>query len=345
MDDHSSSLDPACREGRRGPSRRQVLAGVGAAGLMAMAGPGSVRAQASGQIVVYSTTLPPIQKRMTDAFTRKTGIVVHSLRLPTSPLAQRFLVEQQAEQYLCDVVTLGHDVFFNDISEAGLLAPIDDIPGVSAIPAAWRPGKYIVTILMAPQSIGYNTDLVTGSSIPKGWTDVLKPEFKDQIILPDPRANETIVAFLDMLRTALGDDFIRRLGQQRPKLVPAVPQGMEQVIAGEGKVILPCLAMNLVRYEGTGAPIADIPTPSPTNGTYFFSGIAANAPNREGARKWYEFVLSPEGQEILCKDNGVSPLGEGIPGSLKAPENLVERDLAEALGRAGELYDLLGLSA
>jgi iron(III) transport system substrate-binding protein len=325
-------------------SRRGLLGAAGGFALAGTLGRGTARAQQADRLVVYSTTLPTIQKRMTDAFTKKTGIPVQSLRLTTSPLAQRFLAEQKAGQHVCDVVTLGSDPFFRSISEAGLLAEIDSVPGVEKIPATWRPGKHFVTILMAPQSIGYNTRTVTGASVPRTWLDVLRPEFQGHLIMPDPRANETIVGFLDMLHAAFGDDYIRKLGQQKPKLVATVPQGIEQVIAGEGKIIIPTLAMNLVQYDGLGAPITFTPTPSPTNGTYFFSGIATNAPNKKGARLWYEFVLSAEGQEILCKDNGVSPLGK-IPHSLDAPESLVERDLAESLKRAGFLYDLLGLSA
>lgn len=324
-------------------SRRTTLIGGGAAALSALIDARPTRAQ-SERIVVYSTTLPPIQKRMADTFTKNTGISVQSLRLTTSPLAQRFLAEQKSGHHVCDIITLGSDPFFRSISEAGLLADIDAVPGVANIPASWRPGKRFVTILMAPQSIAYNTKMVSGASIPRTWLDILNPEFNGQLIMPDPRANETIIAFLDLLHSSFGDDYIRRLGQQKPKLVPTVPQGMEQIIAGEAKVIIPALAMNLIQYEGLGGPIAITPTPSPTNGAYFFSGIPTNARNKVGARLWYEFVLSPEGQEILCKDNGVSPLGK-VPHSLDPPESLIERDLADSIKKAPQLYDLLGLAA
>ena len=340
----ASKNEPAIASGVN-VSRRTFLAATGAAGLTALAGPRPAFAAGSGRLVVYSTTLPPIQKRLVEVFTQKTGIQVQSLRLPTSPLAQRFLAEQKAGQYLCDVITLGHDVFFNEISDLGLLDDIDDIPGVAGWPAAWRPGRQFLTIMIGPHSIGYNTNLVTGSSIPTGWTDILKPEFKDQIVLADPRANEPIILFFVTLHDAFGDEFLERLRAQNPLMVPSVPRGIEGVIAGEAKLIVPGLAMNLIQYSGKNAPVAIIPTPSPTNGTYFFSGVVSTAPNKAEARLWYEFVLSPEGQEILCKDNGVSPLGDDIPGSLKAPEHLVSPDLEESVKRADRLYDLLGLSA
>lgn len=328
-----------------GLSRRSLLSAAGAGGLAVLAGARPAFARGSGRLVVYSTTLPPIQKRLVEAFTQETGIQVQSLRLPTSPLAQRFLAEQKAGQHLCDVITLGHDIFFEEISSQGMLDDIDDIPGVSGVPAAWRPGRQYVTIMTGPHTIGYNTNLVTGSSIPAAWTDILKPEFKDQIIFADPRANEPIILFLVTLHDAFGDEFFVRLRAQNPLMVPSVPRGLESVIAGEAKLMVPALAMNLIQYAGSNPPVAIVPTPSPTNGTYFFSGIVSTAPNKAEARLWYEFVLSPEGQAILCKDNGVSPLGDGIPGSLKAPQNLVSPDLEQSIKRAGHLYDLLGLAA
>lgn len=323
-------------------SRRNFMAGTGAA--LLAAGVPLNSAKAEGRIVVYSTTLPPIQKRVADAFTRKTGIEVQSLRLTTSPLAQRFLAEQQAGQYLCDVITLGNDIFYRQISEQGLLLDIADMPVVKALPDLWRKSDKYVMIMYGPQSIAYNTQIVKGDAIPKTWEDVLRPEFEGKLIMADPRANETIVGFLNMLHNAYGDEFLKKLGAQKPRLVASVPQGVEQIIAGDGSVLLPCLAMNLVQYEGKNAPVACIPTPSPTNGTYFFSGIAKNAPNPEGARLWFEYLLSAEGQELLCKDNGVSPLGQ-IPGSLQPADDLVDFDLAKALEKARQLYDLLGFAA
>lgn len=219
-----------------------------------------------------------------------------------------------------------------------------DIPGVSSLPKEWRPGERFFTILVAPQSIGYNTKLVTGNSIPKGWEDVLKPEFANQILFADPRVNEPILLFLATLRTGLGDLFLRQLGRQNLRYVPAIPQGVEQIIAGDAKLYMPALSMNLIQYEGSNAPIAIVPAPAPTNGTYFFSGIAKNAPNPEGARQWYEFILSREGQEILCLNNGISPLGD-IPGALKAPDQLLQPSLADVKKTAGEIYDLLQLPA
>lgn len=324
-------------------SRRQVVAGLGAAGAVAATGHRPARSQ-NNRIVVYSTTLPPIQRKVVEAFTRKTGIEVQSLRLTTSPLAQRFLAEQEAGQHICDVVTLGNDVFFNMISERGFLANIDDVPSVAKLSPEWRRGSYYTMIMYGPSSLAYNTSNVTGSLVPKGWEDVLNPAFANQLIMPDPRINDTIVGFVNMLHNAFGDDYVRKLGSQKPKLVPATQQGVEQVIAGEALLIVPCLAMNLIQYEGMNAPVAVIPTPSPANGTYFFSGIAQNAPNAEGARLWYEFLLSEEGQEILCRNNGVSPLGQ-IPGSLQPPKDLVEFDLRAAMDKAPLLFDLLGLAA
>ncbi len=329
--------------GKLSTSRRAFMTGAGA---LALAGAASrVGAQsAADRLVVYSTTFPAVQNQLAAAFAERTGIEVQSLRLATGPLAQRFIAEQQAGQYLCDVITLGHDIFFDQISEQGLLADIDDIPGVASLPVDWRPGARFVTILIAPHSIGYNTDLVTGDSIPTTWEDLLKPQFRGQILLADPRANEPILLFLHTLRQGLGDEFLRGLADQEIRYVPAIPQGVEEVIAGDAQLYLPALSMNLIQYQNTDAPIAIIPAPAPTNGTYFFSGIAANAPNSEGARQWYEFLLSPEGQEILCRDNGVSPLGE-IPGSLRMPSQLVHPSLAEVRQAAGEIYDLLRIPA
>lgn len=323
--------------------RRTFLKTSGAMAVLAVGGVAPKVHADSGSIVVYSTTMTPVQRKMEAAFTAKTGIRVQSIRLINNPLAQRFLSEQNAGQYLCDVITLGLEAFFQDAAQKQLIVDLSAIANISGISSTWRPDKHYVNIAMAPQTIGYNTRKVTGNLIPKSWADVLRPEFAGQVIMPDPRANDTGVAFLDMLHEQYGDDFIRRLGKGL-KLAPTLQPAVEQVLAGGASIILPCLAMALIQYEGTSAPISTVPSLSPTTAQNFYSGIATHAPNPQGAAAWMNFTLSREGQEILNKGISVSPLGK-IPGSLDAPAVVKQSDTTKSMKKADLLFDLLGLPA
>lgn len=325
--------------------RRRFLAGAAALAVASLAAGRQVSAQPARSVVVYSTTHPAIQALLTQAFTEKTGITVQSLRLNSSAMAQRFLAEQNAGQYICDVLTLGNDIFFRDVAQAGLLADISGRPGIASFEEFWRPDPHFVVATAAPASIGYNRKLVPAEAVPQGWQDILRPEFKGRIVLTDPRVNESLLPFPAMLQESYGDDFLRALAAQEPKLVPVTQQGVEQVAAGEAALVLPCNPGNLERYQGQDAPIALAPIPTPIFWTPFYTGIPVNAPNRAEAEAWFDFLMSRDGQAILCKNVSVSPLPD-VPDALPRPPGKLENyDLEDAKRKASELFDLLGLPA
>jgi len=329
--------------GRPTPLPRRVA--VGSLGGLLAAGMLARPAWSQERVVVYSTTHPAIQAKLNAAFARKTGIAVQSLRLNSAALAQRFMAEQRAGQHVCDVVTLGNDAFFEDISRAGLLVDLSDRGSVRALKPDWRPSPFFVLVTAAPAGIAYNKRSVVGGAVPTGWRDLLRPEFKGQIILTDPRVNETMVAFVDILRTTYGDDFLRHLGRQDLRLVPVTQQGVEQLAGGEAKLCVPCNPGNLVRYHGQDAPVGLVGGVTPTYWTTFYSGITAQAPNRGNADQWLNFTLSEEGQQIICDGVSVSPLGD-IPGALPTPDGAVRNpDARAAVARSSMLFDLLGLPA
>lgn len=335
-------------------TRRRLIRDVGIASGLAAAGPALLAACSSPSsskpkssaksIVVYSTTLQPIQAKLAAAFQKKTGIAVQSLRLTTSPLEQRFQTEQTSGHYVADILTCGDNVFLDTAAQKGWIANVSSLPSVKTLPSSWRPSSYYTLITIGPDSLAYNTNTVTGSSVPSQWTDVLRPEFKGQIYMPDPRQNDVILPWLVNLQKAFGNDFIVKLGQQKPTMVTATQDGVQQVVSGNGKLVVPCLAMNLVQYIGTSAPIKVISPPTPDDSVSFFSAIAAHAPNPDGARQWYEYTLSSEGQQILNDGVGISPLGL-IPGSLKPPAQLSNPSLAAAIKEGPQLFSMLGLSA
>lgn len=323
-------------------TRRHVIASLGAISLVNAK---SALGQTPSRVVIYSTTHPAIQTKLASAFKEQTGIEVQSLRLNSSAMAQRFLSEQKAKQYLCDVLTLGNDVFFESISQAGMLKDLSRHKKVAGLKEEWRPGRHFIMITAAPAGIAYHKGSVSGASIPTGWQDLLRPEFKDQLIFTDPRMNESLIPFVVVLHKAYGDEFLRKLGQQNLKLVPVTQQGIEQLAAGEAKIAFPCNPGNLARYEGQDAPVKLVDNIFPTQWTAFYTGISTHAPNPEAAERWFDFLLSEDGQKILCDGVSVSPLGN-IPNALPQPAGKIENpDTTESIKMAPKLFDLLGLPA
>jgi ABC-type Fe3+ transport system substrate-binding protein len=185
--------------------------------------------------------------------------------------------------------------------------------------------------------------MIDPAASPQSWQDLLDAKYKSNMFLTDPRANDTTLTFPATLREVLGDDYLRALGKQDLALVPVTSQGVEQVIAGERAVVFPCNPGNLEKFAGQGViELNQVEYPSWTS---YFASIPSQAPHPEAAREFLNFLMSVEGQTILCEGVSVSPLDD-IPGSLPKPKGrMVDVSIQDALAEKDEIFDLLGLPA
>lgn len=328
-----------------GIDRRRFLAGTGAllgAGALAGVLPGAARAQTPG-LVIYSTTHPAIQANLNAAFTEKTGVEVMSMRLNSSGIAQRFMAEYRAGQHLCDILTLGNDIFLNELKDDGGIIDLSDSAWYGDLAPFWRPSTHFVRTNASPGGIAYNPRLIDAATSPRSWADLLRPEYRGNMVLTDPRVNDSFLTFPALLRHVMGDDYLAALGQQDLALVPVTSQGVEQVISGERAIVFPCNPGNLELYAGQGViELNHVDTPYWTS---YFGSIPTRAPHPEEARAYMDFLMSVEGQEILCKDVAVSPLAN-VPGAIPTPEGeLIEVSIETALAERDDLFDLLNLPA
>lgn len=298
---------------------------------------------ASNELVIYTTTHPAIQARLEKDFAEVTGIQAHSIRLASGAMAQRFISEQKAGNYVCDVITLGNPVFFDSISQMGILEPISNRSAVKSLSKEWLPKPDYAMITAAPGAIGYNSNALKPQVLSKGWESLLNPELKGAILLTDPRTNENLVIFVAMLRQRYGDGFLKSLAKQQLRLVPVTQQGVEQVAAGEAKVIVPCLPGNLAAYRGKNIPVALTDIPDPTFWMPFYIGVTKRSNNQANAYKWFDYIFTERAQRILCQDASVSPLGN-IPGAVSY-RKVQNPDFASSVAMRDQLFDLLELPA
>lgn len=321
-----------------GLSRRSfVLSG---ASLLATLAVSPVRA-ASEDLVVYTTTHPAIQAALEQDFAAITKIRIRSIRLASGAMAQRFLSEQKAGNYVCDVITLGNPVFFDTITKMGVLESVRNRASLRGLDKEWVPDDHYAMITAAPSAIGYNSKLLPANALGKGWESLLNPELKGSMLMTDPRSNENFVVFLAMLQQRYGDNFLNALGKQQLRLVPVTQQGVEQVGAGEGKIIFPCLPGNLAAYRGKNIPVALSAIPDPTFWMPFFAGVCKQSANKENAYKWFDYIFTDRAQRILCKDASVSPLRK-VEGAI--PYRQVKNpDFAASIAKRDKLFDLLNL--
>jgi putative spermidine/putrescine transport system substrate-binding protein len=157
-------------------------------------------------------------------------------------------------------------------------------------------------------AFGTNTDVV--KNVPRDWSDLLKPEYKNKVALnDDPR--KAGAAFAGVYAAALanggslsditpGIDFFARLAKAG-NFVPINVTG-QTVASGQTPITIDWDYLQFgykKTYQGVtwqvGVPRTGI------YGGYYCQAISATAPHPNAARLWEEFLYSDQGQLIWLK--------------------------------------------
>ncbi len=141
-----------------------------------------------------------------------------------------------------------------------------------------------------------------GIEVPKSWEDLLKPEYKGQIVVANPGSSGTAYAMIATLVQIMGEekamDYLKKLdGQikQYPKTgsAPAQMAGMGEAMVGI------CFLHDGIKYQKEG--YTDIVLSAPSEGTGYevgAVGIIKGAPDMEAAKMFVDWCLKKEAQEL-----------------------------------------------
>lgn len=153
-----------------------------------------------------------------------------------------------------------------------------------------------------PEVIAYNSDAVRPEDAPRDWDDVLDPKWHDKILIRNPNPSDTMRAifgamiwrfYKDSGSPEKGYDWLRRLDTNVHEYTADGTLLMQKLARREGLVTL--WDMPDVRiYQDKKLPVAYV---MPASGTPIITdaiAIVRGAPNEAEARRFYEFVTTPE---------------------------------------------------
>lgn len=141
-----------------------------------------------------------------------------------------------------------------------------------------------------------------GIPMPKSWEDLLKPEYKGEIAVAHPGSSGTAYTMLATLVQLMGEkealEYLKKLdGQIRQYTKSGTAPGR---MVGSGEVALGITFLHdAIKYYEEG--YKDIIIEAPKEGTGYEIGAVAllkNAPNKEAAEKFIDFVLEKQQQEL-----------------------------------------------
>lgn len=160
-----------------------------------------------------------------------------------------------------------------------------------------------VGIYSGPLGFGFNTELIAKKKlpIPKTWADLLKPEYKGEIQVADPRASGTAYTMIATLVQLMGEDKAFEYLTALHKNISTYPRSgtgpIKAVARGEATISISFV------HDGPGEKAQGFPidTITPSDGTGAEIGsmsIVKGARNLDNAKKFYEWSLTAGAQQF-----------------------------------------------
>lgn len=255
-------------------------------------------AKKAGTVTWYTSLAPNESRPVAQAFEKKYGIKVNLWRSTSDQVLQRVVAEARGRRNTMDVVeTNGPEMEM--MAREKILNPfaspyVNDLPA-EAIPkhGLWVADRlnYFVVV--------YNTNLVKREELPKTLEGFLDPKWKGRIAVEsdDVEWMATIIKHWPQGEQA-GVTFFRQLAAMKPDVRKGHILLAQLVGAGEVPVALTLYASEADSIKRKGAPIDWLPV-QPVVARPQGIGVARQAPNPAGGLLFTDFILSPDGQNLL----------------------------------------------
>jgi iron(III) transport system substrate-binding protein len=192
---------------------------------------------------------------------------------------------------------------FETAAEENLLAPYrptwaDKVPESERDPQDRWYGTY-----ETPQVIVYNSELVRAEDAPQDWDEVLDAKWKDKVLIRNPIPSDSMRvifgamiwrSYKDTNSPAGGYDWLRRLDANVHEYTADPTLLMQKLARGEGLISLWSMPDVWLYREKKNLKLAYV---IPKSGTPVITdaiAIVKGAPHEEEARRFYEFVNTPE---------------------------------------------------
>ena len=305
---------------------------------------GSEPGSASGKVMLYSSLKEDQLQAVKAGFEKKyPDVLMDYYAAGTSKVATKMATEKQAGQIATDVVWIGDPSNYVTFKEQGILEAYES-PEAAVIDDKFKdPDHYFTGARLVIMGLTTNTNTVGEDDVPTTWKDLLKPEFKDQIVMTDPGESGTTFYLVASLinHPDYGIEFFNALKDQGTELESGTTSTHTKVAASAYKV---AIGVDYVTQtlEAEGSTIRFT---YPTEDLIAVSSpiaLVKDSPSPENGKLLFDFILSKEGQEILAA-NDTTPIRPDVPkeGSIPLDEIAERAMIADDAAIAEQSSDIL----
>ncbi len=282
--------------------------------------PRHAAAQSGGELVVYCSVLNEWCLLMTREFEKKTGAkVTMTPKGSGETIAQ---IRAEANNPKADIFYGGVGDQHLEAAEAGLTAEYKSPMLAELHPWAVKQAadsKYrTVGIYAGALGIVWNTEQLAKKKLPepKCWADVIRPEFKNEVQISNPSSSGTAYVALATFIQVMGEDkafdYLKKLHANINQYTRSGPAPVRNAALGETTVGINFLHDAVAEAAGG----AKLKIAAPCEGTGYEIGsmsIVKGGKNPNNARKWYDWALSAEAQNMAKNAKSFQ-----VPSNMKA---------------------------
>lgn len=271
-------------------------------------------------------------------FHKKTGILIHFLDMAAGEILARS--EADGGKPLADLWFGGTIDGFVKARDQGLLE-VYRSPQAEEIPEPYKdPEGYWTGVSLLLSGLLVNSDLLAERNLPlpRLWSDLARPEYKEQLLLADPAISTATFTAVAALLHKMGEEegwrYLQALVGNAAYITKSGSDPQKKVLSGQIPVALVPLSSELISHKGKSPTVAVFPKdglPAMAVGVAIFK----NARNPEGAKAFVDWALSLEGQKIIqAKDPRIM-----VRPNLPLPKEMEEVVVSDIIG-----LDLVRLS-
>jgi len=268
-------------------------------------------AKTEGRVTWYTSLAGGSYKELAAAFEAKyPGVKVESYRGTSEELLAKLTAESQAKRFIADTIE----------STLPLLRYLKDNKLLTAYTSHYL-AKYPDAIKEKTQKglvywaidreshigLSYNKNSIPQTLVPKNYDGLLNPELKDKIGIAGSDTGIRVLAAMSKFR---GDDYFKKLKTQNPVVHNVSGRALlDMVISGEIGLSPTTFRNHAETSIKAGAPIAWVPMEIvPTNSGA--TAVSIQPPHPYAALLLADFILGPEGQQVLEKFDYGNPTKE-----------------------------------
>lgn len=253
-----------------------------------------------GKVVVYGSLENDTVNAIDDAFKKDTGIEVEYWRASATKVMDRALSEYRAGKPLFDVV-LTNSSPMHVLEKAGIFAKYMSPSAKEFPPSA-------VDRVLGPRyrnviiGVLYNTSMIKPADAPQSLEDLLKPQYRGKLVMPDPTQHTTTEQWLASLSELMGKEraakFIRDLANTHPILVESFLPAARRVTTGETPIGITYIKYAYI-FGKEGAPL-DYMRVTKMLGDGHYVTLSNKAPHPDAGKAFIDYFLGDKSMKLMA---------------------------------------------